>query len=520
MENTLGINTTDNLQARVMQLEQENVDLNTKIQLLEQKLRLHQHKRFGASSEKTHPDQQRLFNEAEVTAVPLEAEPALETITYKRRKSKGKRKQDLKNLPVEVIEYTLSEEEKACQSCGGSLHNMSTEVRQELKIIPAQVKVIKHLRHVYSCRHCEQNDIQTPIITAPMPVPAFPNSLASPSTVAHIMSQKYVEGMPLYRQEQQWVRLGVDLSRQTMANWVLYGADRWLSLLYSRMHEHLLQCDILQADETTLQVLREPGRSAQTQSYLWLYRTGLKGPPIVLFDYQSTRAGKHPADFLSGFKGYLQVDGYSGYHNIDNVTLVACWSHARRKFDESLKQLPKSAQATRSLAKTGLDFCNRLFAIERKLKNVTVEERYEKRLKDSRPVLDAFLAWLNEKSSYILPKSATGAAIAYCLNQWVKLTSYLNDGRLEIDNNRAERTIKPFIIGRKNWLFSNTPNGAKASATVYSLVETAKENKLNPFAYLTYVFEELPNIDRENPEAIDELLPWSPNIPNYCRIPK
>lgn len=351
-----------------------------------------------------------------------------------------------------------------------------------------------------------------------MPRPVLKGSLASPSAIAYIMSQKYVDSMPLYRQEQQLSRLGIELSRQTMANWVLYGANKWLNLLYDRMHHHLLNHEVLHADETSLQVLNEPGRAAQTSSYMWLYRTGKEGPPIVLYDYQKTRAGSNPTQFLSGFKGYLQVDGYSGYNLVKDVTLVGCWAHARRKFDEALKALPDKKRSAPVVAKEGLDFCNRLFTIEKKLSKVSYEKRYKERLVHSTPILDAFLAWLNDQAVKALPKSAFGQAVTYCLNQWDKLVAFLKDGRLELDNNRAERSIKPFVIGRKNFLFSNTPRGAKASAIIYSMVETAKENDLNPFAYLTYLFEELPNINVEHPHALDELLPWSANIPNNCRV--
>ncbi|GIM46527.1 transposase [Collibacillus ludicampi] len=453
-------------------------------------------------------------------ADPTVAEPTLETITYRRSKKRGHRETQLENLPVETIEYRLPSEEQVCSCCGGSLHEMSTEIRQELKIIPAEVKVVKHVRYVYSCRCCEREETSTPIITASMPAPVFPGSLASPSSMAYIMSQKYVESMPLYRQEQQFASLGIELSRQTLANWILYGANTWLSLLYDRMREHLLKQDILHADETTLQVLREPGRAAQTTSYLWLYRTGREGPAIILYDYQTTRASKHPRQFLSGFKGYLHVDGYAGYHGIPDVTLVGCWAHARRKFDEALKALPESKRSSPVAAKEGLNFCNQLFAIERDLKECTPEERYQIRQERSRPVLDAFLAWLRTQKPKVLPKSAFGQAILYCLNQWEKLEAFLQDGRLEIDNNRSERAIKPFVIGRKNWLFSNTPRGAKASAIIYSIIETAKENGLHPYFYLTYLFEKLPNLDMKDKDSLDQLLPWSESLPLTCRAIK
>jgi transposase len=314
-------------------------------------------------------------------------------------------------------------------------------------------------------------------------------------------------------------RFGVFLSRQTLSNWILHGADTWLSPVYNQMREHLLKQDILHADETSLQVLSEPDRPATSKSFMWLYRTGRIGPPIVLYDYQRTRASKHPKRFLDGFQGYLHVDGYSGYNGIPDVNLVGCWAHARRKFTEALQALPESAKTTQVKAKEGLAFCNQLFAIERDLEDVSSEERYKKRLERSQPVLDAFSAWLREQTPRVLPKSALGQAIKYCRNQWDRLGAFLEDGRLEIDNNRAERSIKPFVIGRKNWLFSNTAKGAKSSAIIYSIVETAKENGLNPFNYLKYLFEKLPNIDLSDTEKLDQFLPWSTKIPEECRVP-
>jgi hypothetical protein len=333
------------------------------------------------------------------------------------------------------------------------------------------------------------------------------------------MDQKYTNSLPLYRQEQQLSRLGIDLSRQTMANWLLAAADPWLKIICDRLHEQLLKRDTLHADETTLQVLREPDRNAESKSYMWLYRTGRDGPPIVLYDYQTTRASKHPDSFLSGFEGYLQTDGYSGYGKLTGVTLVGCWAHARRKFTESLKVLPAAQKDKPVAASLGLDYCNKLFAIERQLKNISNEERYEKRLELSKPLLDEFYTWLKRQRQLTIPKSAFGQAITYCLNQWDKLNNFLLDGRLEIDNNRAERSIKPFVIGRKNFLFSNTPRGARGSAIIYSIIETAKENKLKPFEYLTYLFEQLPNLDTKDVAVIDSLLPWSDALPDNCRIP-
>lgn len=311
--------------------------------------------------------------------------------------------------------------------------------------------------------------------------------------------------------------MGLTLSRQTIANWMIYGADRWLNVLYDRMHHLLLKLDILNADETVLQVLREPGRPATSNSYLWLYRTGKEGPPIILYDYQETRAGENPKKFLNGFKGYLTVDGYAGYHKVPDVTLVGCWAHARRGFSDVLKSLPANSMKPVT-ATEGLNFCNQLYAIERKLKELSPEERFKERLKQSKPILDAFLSWLKIQEQKVLPKSGLGKAITYCLNQWDKLVAVLEDGRLEIDNNRSERAIKPVVIGRKNWLFANTPRGARASAIIYSIVETAKANGLNPYYYLRYLLEQLPNMDTTDENGLDKLLPWSTTLPVSCIV--
>jgi transposase len=501
-------------------LVDEMARLKAENQWLKEQLGLAQHRLFAPKSEKTPVGQEAmLFNEAEACAAPEVAEPEIQTITYTRRKFAGQRELNLAGLPVEEIVYDLSPDEQVCPQCDGKLHEMGADVRTEIKIVPATLTVVRHVRPKYTCRHCQNQAFKTPVLSAPMPTPAFPNSLASPSAVAHIMVQKFVEGSPLYRQEQSFARLGFSLSRQTMANWMLVGAD-WLKTLYTQMKGHLLKRDIAHADETTLQVLKEEDRVAQSTSYMWLYRSGRDGPPIVLFEYQPTRAATHPSTFLKGFRGYLHVDGYVGYEGLTGVTLVGCWAHARRKFMEALHVLP-TAQRNKggTAAHKGLDFCNQLFAIERDLHEVTPEERRAGRDRRSRAVLSLFRAWLDEISVQALPKSKLGEAITYCLNQWRKLNAFLLDGRLELDNNRAERAIKPFVIGRKNWLFANTPGGARSSATIYSLVETAKENGLDPFPYLTYLFEQLPNINTKDPKAIELLLPWSDPVQARCHVP-
>ena len=524
MENTE--NKSQNQTEYIRQLEEICLSQKKQIQVLDQKMnwlleqiRLSKHKRFGTSSEKSEYDQLNLFNEAEKEADENVTEPELEEIKYKRKKRVGKKEEMLKDLPVETIEYFLSPEEQECPKCGEPMHIIGKDVRRELKIIPAQAVVVEHLRYVYGCRSCEKNSDSTPIVKAPVSEPVIKGSMASPSTVAYIMSQKYVNALPLYRQEQEFERLGIDISRQTMANWVIRCAMDWLFILYCMMKEILISRKLLCADETVIQVLKEPGKPPQSDSRMWLYRTGDDGgPPIVLYEYQPDRKAKRPKEFLEGFKGFLHADGYEGYHSLpEDIIICGCWSHARRKFKEVLKSL-KPSEYLGSKALAGKTYCDQLFQIEKNLSECTPEERYEKRLELAKPILDVFYAWL--KSVDVLPQSALGKAVNYTLGQWEYLDNYLLDGRCEISNNRAERSIKPFVIGRKNFLFADTVRGAKASAIIYSITETAKENGLNPMNYLSYLFEKMPNVDlKSNLDIFGLLLPWG-KLPENCYVKK
>lgn len=505
--------------AQVAHLEEQIQILTAKVEWYESPLRLAAQRRFAASTERSDVRPLPLFNEAEADTTPALA-PPIETITYERKKKTvGQRNWPLKHLPVERRLYELPDVEQFCDVCHNPLHVMSAQVRRELEVIPAQVKVIEHVQQVYSCRTCEREALTTPIKTAPMPRPVHPGSLVSASLLAEVLHQKFTMGLPLYRQAQEWARLGVPLSRQTLANWVVLGSLTWLEPLYSPWQRMLRQREILQADETIVQVLHEDGRTAQQKSYMWVYRTGSEAPAIILYDYQPSRSGDHPKAFLQGFHGYLQVDGYAGYRDMPDVVLVGCWAHARRKFVEALKALPAGQREGPSRIRDGLDFCNRLFAIERDIRDLPPEDRYRARRARSRPVLAAFLWWLRAQRQIVLPKSGLGQAVTDCLNQWRPLTNFLCDGRLTIDNNRSERSIKPFVIGRKNWQFANTPRGAQASAIAYSIVETAKENGLNPRAYLQYLFEQLPNRNLQDPTGWDDLWPWSPTLPDSLRAP-
>lgn len=497
----------DLLYQQASQIEQ----LQQKVQWFEEQFHLARHKQFGTSSERSIKEQPNLFNEAEAVAEAGPVEEAIrQTITYERKKP-GRRPIP-KDLPIERIEYRLPEEEQICTTCGEHLHEMSEALRHEVKLVPAQVKIVQHARFVYGCRNCDKNGIEVPIKTAKAPRPVIEKGLASPSAVAYVMTLKFVDGVPLYRQEQHYARLGIDLSRGVLSNWMIKGSE-WLELIYDRLKQNLLEQEVLHADETTLQVLKEPGRAAESQSYMWLYRTGCTGPPIVLFEYQPTRSGEHPRKFLEGFKGYLHADGYAGYHNIPNVTLCGCWAHFRRKADEALKGLPaKQRRSGNSKAQELLERINRLFVIERELKRDSPEDRLAARNLRSRPKVEELRKWLDDIAPSILPKSLFGLAVNYGRQQWPKLVQFLEDGRVEIDNNRSERSIKPFVIGRKNFLFCNTPKGARASAVIYSIMESAKENRLNPYAYLNYLFEQLPNLESRDNETLDRLLPWAVNL--------
>jgi len=327
-----------------------------------------------------------------------------------------------------------------------------------------------------------------------------------------------VNALPLHRQEKDFDTYGIVLPKQNLANWMIKSANDWLLPIYQKVKEALLQETVIHCDETVVQVLREPNRKAESNSYMWLYRSCEASVPKVIFEYQETRSSSHPKRFFDGYQGYIHCDGYSGYHNLPGeITIVGCLAHARRKYDECIKSLSKEEQKT-TKAWEALQFCRILFDIEERLKDRTPEERYEQRLELSQPILDAFLVWLEKTSPYVAPKSALGKAIYYTLAQWKYLKNYLLDGRLVLSNNLAERSIRPFVQGRKNWMFCNTPKGAATSAIIYSIILTAQENGLVARHYLTYLFEQLPNLSfKEDPQLLADYLPWSDKLPEWCK---
>ena len=413
----------------------------------------------------------------------------------------------------------MPEEELVCAACGSRMVEIGKEVHRSLQMKPAQFWIREDVYYTYACKNCEQETGEANIVKAAKEPALLPGSFDSAEAVAYSAAQKFVMYSPLYRLEQEFNRQGLKLSRQTMANWLLKASEKWLRPVYDVLHEQLCRKPVLHADETTLQVLKEAGRPSTSKSYMWLYRTsGCAEQAIVLYEYQPNRKAEHAEEFLKGFSGWLHADGYHGYHRLpENIRVVGCWAHARRKFDEALQTLPQEKRKD-SLAAAGECYCSRLFQLEKSFAELTPEERHAKRLEQEKPVLDALLAWANAASGKAAPKSALGRALHYLLEQWPYLIRYLEDGRLELSNNRAERSIKPFVMGRKNWLFANTPGGAQSSSVIYSLIETAKENGLDPYRYLLWVLRNAPAMSQMDEAWAEQLLPAS--APQECRIPK
>jgi transposase len=509
--------TVDALNDENEKLASEKAQLEAKVKWYEEQMRLAAKQKYASKSEVVSKDQMTLFNEVEHEQNINREEPTLEEITYKRRKKKATQEELFKNLEVETKEYKL--DDCTCPTCSSSLHEMSKRVTKEVKIIPAKAVVVEHVGYVYSCRHCETTGTEATIVNAPMPSRLLKGSVASSSSVAHIMNQKYNRHQPLYRLEQEFKSMDIKLSRQTMSNWVIKTADVWLKPIYEYMHQELLKEDIIHADETTLDVIKVDSKKQKgaKKTYMWLYMSGQYGKQMALYDHQISRGYEHPKRFLKGYSGYLMTDGYQAYDKLD-VTPVRCLAHIRRKYKETLDALPKGTVKEETNAYQGLMYCNQLYSVEHQITEESIEKRYKIRNDKAKPILDDFLTWANNLKPQTMPKSKLGKAINYTIEQFKYLENYLKDGRLDIDNNRGERAIKPFVLGRKNWMFSNTKNGADTSALVYSIVESAKMNNLKVFEYLNYLFENLPNEDKLSNLTLSRYVPWSDALPEYLKL--
>lgn len=530
----------ENLIELMKLMKEQSAKKDTEIQLLKDKqkelefmnamlsdrLALARRKQFGSSSEKYAEgyEQMDLFNEAEASADPEAEEPTFEEVhpsSYKRKKRTGKKEEDLSDFEVtETIEYKLAGEDRYCPECGKKYKIVTKETVKRLKFVPAKFEVVEEVTYVYSCPEC--GFMKRPEKTPPL---VSGGSIATPSLVAGIMNAKYVNGMPLARQEREFARYNLNLSTKTMANWIIGCANRYLKPLYDRMKEEFLKSRYIHCDETRIQVIGEPDQKGTTQNWMWVYLTDeySESPCMALFDYERTRAGYHPVKFLDGrFHGYLTCDGYQAYHGLDDsITVTGCFTHARRRFDAALTALKKDftrEQLKETVAYNAMTRIGILYKVEELIRNKTPEERYEERQKQSRPVVDALFEWLHSMEDSVDRSSLIGDAILYTLNQEPYLRRYLDDGHLSIDNNSAERAIKNFAVGRRNWLFAKSIRGADASAVVYSITETALLNGLKPYVYLTYVLDQIRQMGPfPKPDELERLLPWSDDLPEEFR---
>ena len=505
----------------------ENIDHTLQL-VLEQMADLKRH-RFGRSSEKHETEDQMsfmevdgkivFFNEAEAVAAEENTQEEPESVSRRKPKKKqGKREEDLDGLPVVVVEHSMTDEELEDKFGKDGWKQLPDEVYRRYSFTPAKIEVEEHHVKVYAGKKTED------VIKAPHPQALLRGSLVSPSLEAAVMNAKYVNAVPLYRQEQEFERYGLHISRQNMANWTIQCADRYLAVLYDYLHEKLYGYHVLQADETPVLVNKD-GRPAGSKSYMWVYRTGRMYTEcqIVLYEYQRTRNASHPREFLKDFSGVCVTDGYQVYHTIEeereDLKIAGCWSHARRRFDEAVKALPKAKQKD-SRAYLALTMIQAIYREEKLLKDLPAEERMIRRQLSVRPLVEAYFIWVRENLPKVPQKSKTWEGFNYSLNQEKYLKVFLDDGEVPMDNNAAEQSIRGFCIGKKNWVMIDTIAGAKSSAIIYSIAETAKANNLKPYDYFEYLLTEIPkHLDDTDRSFLDDLLPWSPSLPENCRKP-
>lgn len=507
------------LEGTVRSLTEEVENLQRKLERMNELLLNAQRARFGQSSEKKayvmeDGEQLRMFNEAETVQDVKAEEPTVEDVTVAAHKRRKKRSYEelTEDLPVEEILLELSGDQLKCGKCGGTFRLIGKKfVKSEIIYIPASVKLLKYYACTYACDRCEKETGYAHIVGTEAPPSLIKHSLASPSSIAEVMTRKYVDGIPLARQEKIWAREGIALSRATLANWVIQTSQNWLKPLYRRLKKALLESGVIHADETVIQVLKEEGKTATSESRMWVYASPPRsGKPVRYFEYQPDRKGSRAANFLRDFHGCLVTDGYSGYEQVEAVTHCGCWAHMRRKWREAM---PKGATMQTSQAAVGYNYCNKLFTLEKKFAGMSDTDRKYARQAEAEPLLEAYWLWI--KTLDPVPGSKLEEAVTYANRQRLYLCAFLEHGEVEISNNYAENAIRPFTVGRKNWLFSDTPKGADSSAIIYTLVETAKANGIEPYAYLLRVLSLLPYLGKTPSNAeLDELLPWHPRMQN------
>ena len=498
---------------------------NEKMQLLMEQVILGKQNRFGRSSEKMEDTSQIcfqevdgtivFFNEAEAVYDLNEKEPdELELKSPKQPKRKGKKESDLSGLTVRRIDHYLSEEELEIEFGVNGWKQLPDAISKKYHFVPARVEVEEHHIGVYASKTDEH------MVKADHPKALLHGSLVSPSLGAAIINGKYVNAVPLYRLEQEFQRYGLQITRQNMANWCIRLAEEYLSILYDHLHEELYFYHVIQADETPV-LVNHDGRKAGSKSWMWVYRSGhlYQDRQIVLYEYQQTRNASHPREFLKGYDGICVTDGYQVYHTLEKeleeLTIAGCWVHCRRRFDEALKLIPKPSQKE-SNAFLLMKQIQAIYREEGKLNDLSSDERLKQRQAVIKPLVDAFFAYL--KTINVTKKDKFGDAVRYARNQEKYLRVFLTDGDVPIDNNASERAIRGFCIGKKNWQMIDTIHGAKSSAMIYSIVETAKANNLKPFDYVQHLLEEIPkHMNDKDCSFLEDLLPWSEKLPAGIR---
>ncbi|MHC1684231.1 MAG: IS66 family transposase [Clostridiaceae bacterium] len=510
--------------SEIQSKDKEINDLKNQVEFLKNQVLNKNKKIFGKSSEQVDTSQLSLFDEAEKYSDSKVDEPTIEEITYKRKKPSSYvgKKDNLVNLERVVIEHKLEEDKLICEICGDALVVIGRKSKEILKYKPAELYIEEHITYSYACKSCEENDDKANIISTKAPNTLLYKSMASNEILSHVINLKYHYAMPLYRQETYFDMLGVSLSRQTLSNWII-GAANEFQVVYDVMKEALLESHYIQADETTVTVVDSKGADSKAKKYMWLYKTGAHKEPVILYDYQKTRSSSCPKEFLRGFSGILQTDGYQGYNQVENVKRVYCLAHIRRKYFDIVSKLDEEALKN-SRAVIGFNFCEQLYKIEKDLREKYendddyYQKRYETRLEKSAPIIESFIKYVDAELPNALPKSPLGQALEYSQKLLPSFRTFLTDGSIEIDNNASERAIKPFVIGRKNWIMCNTPKGAKSSATIYSMVETAKANGLVIEKYLVYLMDVLSNLEIKNRDTLIKYMPWSKELPEDLKL--
>ena len=483
------------------------------INYLEEMVRLLKNELFGRKSEvRRDPDanQLQLFQPGQAPA----PEPIEDIVVEPHTRKKRGRKPLPVDLPRVEVVHDISEEEKHC-ACGAERTCFGREVCEKLDYTPAKLRVIRHIRLKYACKGCEGVEDDGPTVKiAPPVVQLIPKSIATEGLLAHVVVSKFADGLPLYRQQKIFGRHGVDLSRATLAGWVIQASGKCLPILELLTNE-IRGGPLINIDESTIQVLKEPGRSNTSKSYMWVFCGGSPKRRAVVYQYHPTRSGQVPLDFIGDYHGYIQSDAYVGYEQVarkKGVVHVGCFVHARRKFMDVIKTRKKNRGGkapSRGLADEAIDFIGNLYKIEKyaNREQLSCDEVYQLRQREAKPILEKFKLWLDVNQPLTPPKGLLGKAIQYALNHWEELIAYIEDGRLRPDNNMAENAIRPFVVGRKNWLFAGAPKGAEASATFFTLIETAKANGHEPYAYLRHIFERMPLT--KTAEDYEALLPWN-----------